>query len=180
MDIRKAGSQPSTQGPAEDFTGTVRLLFVLIRPDPARVACASVTFEPGARTAWHTHPLGQTLIVIAGAGRAQRWGWPIEEIRPGDVIWIALNRAAPARRHAHHGDDAHRHSGTARRQDGGMDGEGHGRNNDLIARRSSIARSLRYLREWQRQIRTPCRAGWFRSASVRSDAGDNGVRARAA
>ena len=91
MDIRKAGSQPSTQGPAEYFTGTVRLDPLNQAPDPARVACASVTFEPGARTAWHTHPLGQTLIVIAGAGRAQRWDGPIEEIRPGDVIWIPPN-----------------------------------------------------------------------------------------
>jgi quercetin dioxygenase-like cupin family protein len=69
----------------------VRIDPLVDAPDPARVVAASVTFEPGARTAWHTHPLGQTLIVIAGAGRAQRWGGPIEDIRPGDVVWIAPN-----------------------------------------------------------------------------------------
>ena len=89
MDIKRAGSQPSGKGPDEYFTGVVRLDPLNQAPDPARVACTSVTFEPGARTAWHTHPLGQTLVVIAGCGRAQRWGGPIEEIRPGDVIWIS-------------------------------------------------------------------------------------------
>ena len=89
MDIKRAGSQPSTRGPADYFTGTVRLDPLVQSADPARVACASVTFEPGARTAWHTHPLGQSLIVIAGCGRAQKWGGPIEEIRPGDVISFA-------------------------------------------------------------------------------------------
>jgi len=88
MDIRRVGSQPSGIGPAEWFTGTVRIDPLFQAPDPARVSGASVTFEPGARTAWHTHPLGQTLIVTAGFGRAQRWGGPIEQIRPGDVIWI--------------------------------------------------------------------------------------------
>ena len=88
MDIKRSGSQPSSQGSAEYFTGTVRIDPLVQTPDPARVVSASVTFEPGARTAWHTHPLGQTLIVTAGAGRAQRWGGPIEEIRPGDVIWF--------------------------------------------------------------------------------------------
>src|SRR6476620_7543165 len=88
MDIKRNGSRPSEKGPAKDFTGSVRLDPLNQAPDPARVNCASVTFEPGARTAWHTHPLGQTLVVIAGCGRAQRWGGPIEEIRPGDVIWI--------------------------------------------------------------------------------------------
>lgn len=86
MEIRRAGSQPSGKGPAEYFTGTVRIDPLMQAPEPARVAGACVTFEPGARTAWHTHPLGQTLVVIAGFGRAQRWGGPIEEIRPGDVI----------------------------------------------------------------------------------------------
>jgi quercetin dioxygenase-like cupin family protein len=86
MDIKKSGSQPSRKGPEEYFTGTVRIDPLFEAPDPARVVGASVTFEPGARTAWHTHPLGQTLIVTAGSGRAQRWGGPIEEIRPGDVI----------------------------------------------------------------------------------------------
>ena len=98
MDITRSGSQPSGIGPAEWFTGTVRIdpLFQAPPSDPARVSCASVTFEPGARTAWHTHPLGQTLIVTAGAGRAQRWGGPVEEIRPGDVIWIP-----PGEKHWH-------------------------------------------------------------------------------
>ena len=96
MDIKRSGSQPSGKGPAEWFTGTVRIDRLFQAPDPARVAVASVTFEPGARTAWHTHPLGQTLIVTAGAGRAQRWGGPIEEIRPGDVIWFP-----PGEKHWH-------------------------------------------------------------------------------
>jgi quercetin dioxygenase-like cupin family protein len=88
MDIKRNGSRPSEKGSAKDFTGIVRLDPLNQAPDPARVNCASVTFEPGARTAWHTHPLGQTLVVTAGCGRAQAWGGPIEEIRPGDVIWI--------------------------------------------------------------------------------------------
>ena len=96
MDIRRSGSQPAGKGPAEYFTGTVHIDRLFQAPDPARVACASVTFEPGARTAWHTHPLGQTLIVTAGAGRAQRWGGSIEEIRPGDVIWFP-----PGEKHWH-------------------------------------------------------------------------------
>ena len=96
MEIKRVGSQPSSQGPADWFTGTVRIdpLFQAIAP--ARALGASVTFEPGARTAWHTHPLGQTLIVTAGCGRAQQWGGPIEEIRPGDVIWIP-----PGEKHWH-------------------------------------------------------------------------------
>ncbi|HSB80922.1 MAG TPA: carboxymuconolactone decarboxylase family protein [Candidatus Methylomirabilis sp.] len=88
MDIKRSGSQPSGKGPAEYFTGTVRIDPLFQAPEPARVFGASVTFEPGARTAWHTHPLGQTLIVTAGAGRVQRWGGPIEEIRQGDVVRI--------------------------------------------------------------------------------------------
>jgi quercetin dioxygenase-like cupin family protein len=96
MDIKRAGSQPSRTGSDEYFTGTVRLDPLLEAPDPARVNCVSVTFEPGARTAWHTHPLGQTLIVTAGCGRAQRWGGAVEEIRPGDVIWFA-----PGEKHWH-------------------------------------------------------------------------------
>src|ERR1044071_642831 len=101
MDIRRAGSHPSAKGPADWFTGTVRI-DPLFQPNaPARAASASVTFEPGARTAWHTHPLGQTLIVTAGCGRAQREGGAIEEIRPGDVVQFAPNEkhwhgAAPA------------------------------------------------------------------------------------
>jgi len=101
MEIQKAGSVASAQGPAEWFTGTVRLDKLVDAPQPARIMAASVTFEPGARTAWHTHPLGQTLIVTAGCGRVQRWGGPIETIRPGDVVWIAPDEkhwhgAAPA------------------------------------------------------------------------------------
>ena len=96
MDITRSGSQPSGRGPAEWFTGTVRIDPLFQAPDPARGVGASVTFEPGARTAWHTHPLGQTLIVTAGSGLAQRSGAPIEEIRPGDVIWFA-----PGEKHWH-------------------------------------------------------------------------------
>jgi quercetin dioxygenase-like cupin family protein len=96
MDIKRSGSQPSGKGPSEYFTGTVRIDPLFEAPDPARVVGASVTFEPGARTAWHTHPLGQTLNVTAGYGRVQRWGGPIEDIRPGDVIWFE-----PAEKHWH-------------------------------------------------------------------------------
>jgi quercetin dioxygenase-like cupin family protein len=88
MDIKRSGSQPSGKGPAEYFTGTVRIDPLFEAPEPARVRGASVTFEPGARTAWHTHPLGQTLIVTAGCGWVQREGGPIEEIHPGDVVWF--------------------------------------------------------------------------------------------
>ncbi len=88
MDIKRNGSQPSVKGPAEWFTGTVRIDPLFEANDPARAGGASVTFEPGARAAWHTHLLGQTLIVTAGCGWVQRWGGPIEEIRPGDVISI--------------------------------------------------------------------------------------------
>ncbi len=96
MDITRSGSQPSGKGPAEYFTGAVRIDPLFQAPDPARVVGASVTFEPGARTAWHNHPLGQTLIVTEGLGRAQRWGGPIEDIRPGDVIWFP-----PGEKHWH-------------------------------------------------------------------------------
>jgi quercetin dioxygenase-like cupin family protein len=88
MKIKRAGSQPSAKGPADWFTGTVRVDALFEAPDPARARGASVTFEPGARTAWHTHPLGQTLIVTSGVGRVQRLGDPVEEIRPGDVVWF--------------------------------------------------------------------------------------------
>ena len=87
MEIRRCGSQASSKGQAEYFTGTVRLDPLFQAPAPARVLSISVTFEPGARTAWHTHPLGQTLVVTSGCGWTQCWGGPIEEIRPGDVIW---------------------------------------------------------------------------------------------
>ena len=88
MDIKRVGSQTATVGSADYFAGTVRIDPLFQSPDPARAVGASVTFEPGARTAWHTHPLGQTLVVTAGRGLAQLWGEPIEEIRPGDVIWF--------------------------------------------------------------------------------------------
>jgi quercetin dioxygenase-like cupin family protein len=96
MDIKRSGSQPSGKGPAEYFTGAVRIDPLFEARDPARALGASVTFEPGARTAWHTHPLGQVLIVTTGCGRAQKWGGPIEEIRPGDVVWFA-----PGEKHWH-------------------------------------------------------------------------------
>jgi quercetin dioxygenase-like cupin family protein len=91
MDIKRCGSRPSGKGSADYFSGSVRVDPLFSAPAPARVAGASVTFEPGARTAWHTHPLGQTLVVTAGCGWAQREGGPVEEIRPGDVIWFPPN-----------------------------------------------------------------------------------------
>jgi quercetin dioxygenase-like cupin family protein len=96
MEIKRIGSQPSGKGPAEYFTGTVRIDPLFEAPDPARVRGAGVTFEPGSRTAWHTHPLGQTLIVTSGLGWVQRWGGSIEEIRPGDVVWFS-----PGEKHWH-------------------------------------------------------------------------------
>ncbi len=96
MEIKRSGTQASIKPPAEYFTGTVRLDPLNTPPDPARVAMALVTFEPGARTVWHTHPLGQTLIVTAGCGQVQREGGPIEEIRAGDVVWFP-----PAEKHWH-------------------------------------------------------------------------------
>ena len=96
MNIQRSGSQPSAKGPDAYFTGTVRVDPLMSPPEPARVAGVSVTFEPGARTAWHTHPLGQTLIVTFGVGRVQREGGPIEEIRPGDVVWFE-----PGEKHWH-------------------------------------------------------------------------------
>ena len=115
MEIKRAGTQPSGRGPAEYFTGTVRIDPLNTAPDPARVSMALVTFEPGARTAWHTHPLGQTLIVTAGYGRVQREGEPIQEIRPGDVVWIA-----PGERHWHGAgpQTAMSHIAVQERQDG--------------------------------------------------------------
>jgi quercetin dioxygenase-like cupin family protein len=96
MDIRRAGTKPSIKGPADWFTGTVRIDSLFDANAPARAASAAVTFEPGARTAWHTHPLGQTLIVLFGRGLVQREGGPIEEIRPGDVVSFA-----PSEKHWH-------------------------------------------------------------------------------
>jgi quercetin dioxygenase-like cupin family protein len=96
MEIMRVGSRPSGKGPTEYFTGSVRIDPLFQAPDPARVRGASVTFEPGARTAWHTHPVGQTLIVTAGCGWVQREGGPVEEIRPGDVVWFS-----PGEKHWH-------------------------------------------------------------------------------
>jgi quercetin dioxygenase-like cupin family protein len=96
MEIIRVGSQSSSQGSADYFTGAVRVDPLFQPHAPARAVGASVTFEPSARTAWHTHPLGQTLIVTAGCGRAQRWGGPVEEIRPGDVVWFP-----PGEKHWH-------------------------------------------------------------------------------
>jgi quercetin dioxygenase-like cupin family protein len=96
MEIKRVGSQASAKGSSDWFTGIVRVDPLFQAPDPARVQGGSVTFEPGARTAWHTHPLGQTLLVTAGLGWAQREGGPIEEIRPGDVVWFS-----PGEKHWH-------------------------------------------------------------------------------
>ena len=96
MEIKRNGSQASGKGPTDWFTGAVRIDPLFQAPAPARVQGASVTFEPGARTAWHTHPLGQTLVVTSGLGWAQRWGGPIEEICAGDVVWFA-----PGEKHWH-------------------------------------------------------------------------------
>jgi quercetin dioxygenase-like cupin family protein len=96
MDIIKSGSQPSGKGPSEWFSGSVRIDPLFQPNEHRRAAAATVTFEPGARTAWHTHPLGQTLIVVSGLGWVQREGGPIEEIRPGDIVWFA-----PGEKHWH-------------------------------------------------------------------------------
>ena len=96
MDIQRNGSKPSSKGSADYFTGSVRIDTPFRAAEPARVGGAIVTFEPGARTAWHTHPLGQTLLVVSGLGWVQRLGGPIEEIRPGDVVWIP-----PGEKHWH-------------------------------------------------------------------------------
>lgn len=98
MKISRSGSQPSAKGPSDYFTGTVRIDAPFTGEPPARVGGATVTFEPGARTAWHTHPLGQTLIVTSGLGWVQRDGGPIEDIKPGDIVWIA-----PGEKHWHGG-----------------------------------------------------------------------------
>jgi quercetin dioxygenase-like cupin family protein len=96
MEIRPCGSTPSRQGPADWFTGTVWQDPIIQAPSPARLMASLVSFDPGARTAWHTHPLGQTLYVVSGCGRAQTWGGPVREIRAGDVIWIP-----PGEKHWH-------------------------------------------------------------------------------
>lgn len=124
MDIKTAGARPSTKGRADYFTGSVRLDPLVGAPDPARVQATHVTFEPGARTTWHTHPLGQTLIVTSGRGLAQTWGGDIREIRAGDVVWFA-----PGEKHWHGGQcgDWHEpycHPGSVERQRGRLAGAG--------------------------------------------------------
>ena len=124
MDIKRNGSRPSTKAPEAYFTGTVRVDPMFQVGDPARVSGGHVTFEPGARTAWHTHPLGQTLIVTSGLGWAQTEGGPIEEIRPGDVVWFP-----PGEKHWHGAtandrNDAYRGHGISQRQERRLDGEG--------------------------------------------------------
>ena len=116
MEIKRSGSQPSGKGPAEYFTGSVRIDPLFRAPDPARVSGGSVTFEPSARTAWHTHPLGQTLIVMSGCGWVQREGGPIEEVRPGDVVWFHPVRSIGMGQRLRRGDDAYRYSGSGGRQ----------------------------------------------------------------
>lgn len=96
MEIKRSDSQQSIKGSEDYFTGTVWVKLLFETPEPRRVSVAFVTFEPGARTAWHTHPLGQILVVTAGCGWVQRWGGPVEEIRPGDAIWIS-----PGEKHWH-------------------------------------------------------------------------------
>jgi quercetin dioxygenase-like cupin family protein len=115
VDIKRNGSQASAKGPAEYFTGTVRLDAPFKTTEPARVSGATVTFEPGARTTWHTHPLGQTLIVTFGCGRVQREGGPIEEIRAGDIVWFP-----PGEKHWHGAapDTAMSHIAIAEARDG--------------------------------------------------------------
>lgn len=123
--ITRSGSQPPRPAPAENFTGSVRIDSSFQGVAPARIYGARVAFEAGARTAWHTHPLGQTLLVTAGTGRVQRWGDPVHEIRQGDIVWIP-----PGQKHWHgagpaHFDDSHRHRGTIGWKVHGLDGKGH-------------------------------------------------------
>jgi quercetin dioxygenase-like cupin family protein len=115
MKITRVGSQPSGKGPTDWFTGTVRVDPLFQAPDPALVSGACVTFEPGARTAWHTHPLGQTLIVVSGTGWVQRDGGPVEDIRPGDVVWFEPGEKDWHGATATAGNEPHRDSEKARR-----------------------------------------------------------------
>ncbi len=129
MEVKRSGTQPSTEGPPQYFTGQVRIDPFFESVSPARVAAVSVTFQPGARTAWHTHPLGQKLIVTAGCGLVQSWGSPITMIRPGDVVlWrrgaMSPGREALARRDGEERHDPHRHPRGARWKNGGVDGTG--------------------------------------------------------
>ena len=122
--ITRSAAQPSQPAPTDHFTGAVRIDSSFQATAPARLSGARVTFEPGARTAWHTHPLGQLLIVTAGTGRVQRWGDAVDEIRQGDVVWIPAGAEALARSRAQQLDGAHRHRRSARRQNRRLDGEG--------------------------------------------------------
>ena len=124
MQIIRSGTQPSRRGQPEFFTGAVRVDPLASARAPSRVAASYVTFEPGARTAWHTHPLGQTLVVTAGVGWVQQEGGPVEEIRPGDVVWIPPWSEALARRRCHDGNDAHRDHRKSGRQELRVDGKG--------------------------------------------------------
>ena len=125
MELKRVGSQPSVKGPEAWFTGTVRIDPLNTAPEPSRVSVASVTFEPGARSARHTHPLGQTLVVTAGCGWTQCEGEPIVEIRAGDVIWCPPRTQTLARRFANHLDDSYCNPGGAGRRGRGLAGKGH-------------------------------------------------------
>ena len=124
MDIKRSGTQASSRAPSANFTGAVRVDPLFQAPDPARAKGNLVTFEPGARTDWHTHPLGQTLIIFSGCGRVQSWGGPVQEVRAGDVVWFPPGEkhwhgATPTNRHG-----AHRHWREPRRQECRLAGEG--------------------------------------------------------
>ena len=127
MNIKRSGSHPSAKGPADYFTGTVRIDAPFSGTGEARAGGATVTFEPGARTAWHTHPLGQTLIVTAGLGWAQREGGPVEEIRPGDIVWFERERKTLARRERDRRHDPYRHRRIIERLARHLAGTGDGR-----------------------------------------------------
>ena len=154
MEIKRSGSQPSGKGPAEYFTGTVRVDPLFQAPDPARVVGANVTFEPGARTAWHTHPLGQTLIVTSGLGRVAARGRPDRGDPPGRCRLVPARREALARCGAENCHDAHYHSGSAERKDGGLDGEGQRR---AISGRieSGVTGAYELSGGWEEQRGTP-------------------------
>src|SRR5438128_1018147 len=139
MELKRSGSQPSGKGPEEYFTGVVRIDPLFQAPDPARALAVSVTFEPGARTAWHTHPLGQTLIVTSGCGLVQSWGGTGAEDPTGRRGFLPARREALARRHADRCNDTHRHRGTARRQDRRLDGKGQRRTVSGRRRRGRVS-----------------------------------------
>src|SRR5579871_5999651 len=143
MELKRAGSQASVKGSSDYFTGDVRIDPLNAPPPPARVSCASVTFEPGARSAWHRHPLGQTLIVTAGCGWTQCEGESIVEIRAGDVIWCPPGAQALARRDAVHVDDAHRRAGSLGRKKCRMARESQRRAIPHGSRRGTMSRRSR-------------------------------------